>query len=480
MINLIKNELTKIFHKKGLYIFGAILLILMFFNLFISLRYGDQLVDRLDSFYYESLEEGLDSYDLSNPEDASWYVQDKTDLETYQLLKEYAYESPEYYYIDTIGNPLIETMYHAKYIEKDDEKYNQAKEEYEAFLSSLNNYDWRHLVLSEQEKVKEQISALEGSISSDSEEAESVKKEIEALQYQVEGYQFRLDRDIAPAYTKESALVETYVSSATEYASLSKDESYYKDRNALLSKRETEENYYVSKYKLENEFVIKESSLQDNFTSSFLGIDIFVLIAIFIVAGGIVSEEFNKGTIKQLLVRPHSRAKILLSKMIAAVIAVLLFSVFYYLADFVVEAIECGEMQSLWQPMVVYDFHKSAIVEYSTISYCFIHWLAVLPVYAIIFMFVLFMGAFTLNTAGTIVAGFALYFLSDLVDVLAPQKITAFLPTSCWNFTEYLFGGVSSNPYASLGLSVVVCVLTFAVLTAAAFLCFQRRDIKNQ
>lgn len=480
LINLIKNELIKIFHKKGLYILGVILFVIMLLNVVISLQFESQLFDGLDNFYYETLEEGLDSYDLSNSEDVSWYVQDKTELEVYHLLKEYEYTSPEYYYIDTVGSSFIEDMYNAQYIEKNEEAYLLAKEKYDTFLSTLENYDWRSHITEEMENTKKQISAFEESAASASLSEEDIQREIEELQYQVDGYQFRLDKDIAPAYTSLSDLVDTYVSSAVAYASLSKDESYYKDRTDLLAKREVEENYFTSKYKLENDLLVSDNSLQQNFTYTFLGVDFFLLIAIFIVAGGILSEEFNKGTIKQLLVRPHSRIKILFSKMIAAFLAIVFFGVVYYFVDFIMEAIQCGEIQSFWQPMVVYDFNKHAVVLYSTLSYCFIHFLAVLPIYAIIFIFVFFMGAFTLNTAGTIVAGFALYLFSDFVTILAPKKITAFLPTCCWNFTEYLFGGISSNPYASLGLSIFICLLTFVLLAFASFVVFRRRDIKNQ
>ena len=40
------------------------------------------------------------------------------------------------------------------------------------------------------------------------------------------------------------------------------------------------------------------------------------------IAGTIVSEEFNKGTIKLLLVKPYTRNKILLSKFITTLIMI--------------------------------------------------------------------------------------------------------------------------------------------------------------
>ena len=55
----------------------------------------------------------------------------------------------------------------------------------------------------------------------------------------------------------------------------------------------------------------------------------FILIFSVIVAGTIVSNEFQKGTIKLLLTRPYSRNKILLSKYIVSIISILIFIILF-------------------------------------------------------------------------------------------------------------------------------------------------------
>ena len=197
---------------------------------------------------------------------------------------------------------------------------------------------------------------------SEGEDTSNIEQELVNINYQLEGINYRLNDGIAPSYNANSTLVDTYVSSALQYDGMKKDEDLYSDRGELINKREVEESYYTSKYKLDNKIYNEGyETTQAQVISMFSSVDIFILIALFIIIGGIVSEEFNKGTIKQLLVRPHSRAKVLTSKIVAGVIALIIFSLVYFIANLISFWIVNGEVGSLLQTVVVYDFNLSRI-----------------------------------------------------------------------------------------------------------------------
>ena len=59
---------------------------------------------------------------------------------------------------------------------------------------------------------------------------------------------------------------------------------------------------------------------------------ISLLVAV-LIASGIISDELDKGTIKQLLVKPFTRNKIFMSKLIASMIIVLFFMVYITLLN---------------------------------------------------------------------------------------------------------------------------------------------------
>ena len=69
MIKLIKNELSKVIHKKAIYILAIITILFTALSGFI-IKLAANIDDIFTSdTYVESLESTLDYYDLDNPED---------------------------------------------------------------------------------------------------------------------------------------------------------------------------------------------------------------------------------------------------------------------------------------------------------------------------------------------------------------------------------------------------------------------------
>ncbi|MPQ43607.1 ABC transporter permease subunit [Clostridium tarantellae] len=88
------------------------------------------------------------------------------------------------------------------------------------------------------------------------------------------------------------------------------------------NQKEMEEKINRNWYSLENnlpqlEFIKDARSVINGTYEVFI---ILIVLVIIIISGGIVSSEFSKGTIRLLLIRPVSRWKILLSKLLATLI----------------------------------------------------------------------------------------------------------------------------------------------------------------
>ena len=58
-------------------------------------------------------------------------------------------------------------------------------------------------------------------------------------------------------------------------------------------------------------------------------------------------------------------------------------------------------------------------------------------------------------------------------------KYLSWVPSLCWDFTDYLFGGISSYKYSNLYLSLFVSIVTFLIFFIGSFICFKKKDIKN-
>lgn len=484
MAKLVKNELVKIFHKKGIYILSGILTAIMLLSLVVSkIDLGSLLEENFSDTYYDTLEKTLETYDLNDKDEVMWYIDGKVDLEMHNLTKDLDYESPEYYYIDNEIQSILTNMYNAKYLNKNNEEYEAYQKQYDEIVKNLEHFDWKVSVRESRDALLKDRDSLTAQLKEASTDAlkESLQEEIEGIGYQIKALDYRLNNDVAPAYADDSYMVDNYVSAAFSYSSLNKDESVYKDRAELIRKREIVKEYNEAKYKIENNIVSSGNiTLQDEAMTIFNQTDMFVLIAFLIIAGGIIAEEFNKGTIKQLLLRPFTRGKILTSKIIAAVIATFIFACFYYFMDLLIVGLMNNEFKSIFEPIVVYNFNTESIVLYSTFTYCLKCLLAVLPEYFMMFSLCILVGILTTNTVACVVSVFGVSVLHGLLSMSLPEKIMAFMPTSCMNFTQYLFGGISTNKYQTLLSSSIIYAITLIVIVAISYMAFKKKDIKNQ
>lgn len=481
MINLIKNELIKVFSKKSIYILAIVTTIFMGLNVAIY-KFSES--GDLNETLVSVVEENLHNYDMKDPEELLWYVEDLSNVEMNKLASKYEQGSWQKTMVFTKAYDYIYRMNEAKYIDKDDIAYNECKNNYDEFVSKINAGDWKVFVLYEKELYEKELAMNESLLSGELEDKERlrIEKSIEKLKYSIEGVNMRLERNIAPDVSFLSSQVDRYVSSASSFVDYDKNEKNYVSRSELVAKRDIESDMYESKYMVEHEISSKNAFdasvlVRDEFSVAIL----FVIVAIIIVASTIMAEEYSKGTIKQLLIKPYSRGKILLSKYITCLMVFGIFVLFYFILSVVAYGF-VGSYSDYLNPIVVYDFVSNSIKEYNLIVYCLLHLLALLPQYLIILSLSFFASTIVANTSVAMIISFISYFAGSIINVLIEAnniKYLAWFPTMCWDLTSYLFGGISSFQYSSLGLSITVSLIVLLVLIIISFGLFKKKDIKN-
>ncbi len=337
------------------------------------------------------------------------------------------------------------------------------QEELNKLIANIDNFDWKGILKEDKEELKAELDFTETD-----DEKKIIEDKILAIDY-------RIRNDVAPSYGSGSRLVEQFLSASGEYYHIDRDKEDMKHAEKVVI-QEKEKAYYEHKYKIENDWVLKKSFEEIFYIFSEVSMDI--LLAIILIAGGIVAEEFNKGTIKQLFVRPYSRWKILTSKIIAAFMAFLAFIIFYSVATIIVETILGADIKTLFDTVPVYNFNTKQVVEYNSLAYLGINFLAILPEYILYLIVCVFVGVITTNTVASIAAVFALQLIPALITF--PDKIAAYLPFNNFNFNQYLFGGMAVNQYQTLWSSIIVAILTIALLMIVMFYIFKKKDVKNQ
>ncbi|MBS3681587.1 ABC transporter permease [Ornithinibacillus massiliensis] len=203
------------------------------------------------------------------------------------------------------------------------------------------------------------------------------------------------------------------------------------------------------------------------------------LISLFtiIVAAGILANEFKWGTIKLILIRPISRAKILLSKYVAVLLFAIYTLIFLVIFSVIVGALFFG-IDGLNPYMVV---EKASGLEYAPI----IKEVAVgygLKVVNLVMMATFAFMISSIFRSSGIAIGTAVFLM------LAGNSIVLFFAEHSWSkyilfantdLSQYLNGSEPFIEGMSLTFSSIVLGIYFAIFIIASWLVFTKRDVAS-
>lgn len=258
-----------------------------------------------------------------------------------------------------------------------------------------------------------------------------------------------------------------------------------KDKLEYLEKQELNESIEkreISKYILENNVNInKTNDLRGLLKNLFSEYGLFIIVMVIMIAGTIVSEEFNKGTIKLLLVKPYSRKKILLSKFITVLIMIAFSIMAIVLMELVVGGIIFG-FDSLSIPVLEYNFNTQSLEQINIFAYLGIQILTQLPMIVLLATLAFCLSSIFTNSPIAIILPLLGFMGGDIINQLVIQfkvEFMKFFVSMNWNFNEYLFGNLPKMEGMTLRFSIVICLVYFLIMIIPTFMIFKRKNIKN-
>lgn len=490
MINLIKNELYKVFKRKSIYILLSIMLCIITLNTFLTKKYSiEDPVSTLTDQKYElqELKRTIDSYDKNSPGEKEEYYNTLSNIELYELTDKYKEPWKKILIRENLRD-IIHSMNNAKYIEKDIEAYNEYKKEYDKFLKELDSNSWKYFVNKEIKTATDEIASLEKEREK-AKNKELYNSRIKEEKNKLEKLKLRLEKDIPYDNNYLNTALEDYKQAPQTYKefkeSIIKNTSEFNIKEEYQIKRQYIEymkNNANNKYIIDNKVDINSpkttrnlliNTLSDNF--------LFIMIIVAAGAGSIVSTEFDKGTIKLLLIRPYSRNKILLSKYIVSMFMIIFAILSAFIMQLIIGGIFFG-FSSLNIPVVIYNFVQNKVMHINLFKYIFDNVLAVLPEF--ILLATLAFAISTITNVSTL--GVALPIVgvgaADIINLIAINRNIIplkYFVTLNWNFTNYLYGGVNSFPTLSIPFSILICAIYFLIMIITAFIVFNKRNIKN-
>ena len=459
MFNLIKNEVYKILHKRGTFI---VLIITALFITLVSYLIGHEQVN------YVSTEMNYNS-------DTGSVAENKTNQEMNELSKKYNDKTWQYYVMDYVYS-IISNYNYAKEGNYLDENIEN---EYNTIKKALTSDDWKYFVNVKTKSLKNELKDYEESLKSAT--SDKAKKDIEA-----EIYRINIDIEMNEYRLKENVKYgNDYINNAIdEVISLSSQVKTYETTTNEETKTQLEQsvkNYYKSRYILENkEDINNEQDLRFIMTNFYGEYMFLILVFGVMIAGAIVIEEYNKGTIKYLLITPYKRSTILLSKFITVIIFTILFIIISYLMQIIIGGLFLG-FGSLSNHVVEYNLATKSLEVMSLSKYVLLYSIANLPQIILLVTLAFAVSTIVGNTAFAIVITFAGVIGSSIINMFATMykiEILKYFVTTNWDFNYYLFGGTS--PYkTSLTHAIIVCIIYFLIMVITSFIVFNKKNIKN-
>ena len=481
MISLIQNELKKIFKKKSLLI--TLLVTLAFIiltNVLYKLDFGNSYYDYIEeeiSFYREQLKT------LDPEKDKDMYAQYKTELEVYQLVKKYDEKSWQAKIIQSEMRSCISNINYYTYQEKSDSGLKIAKAKYNEYIKRLDTDDWRYFAEEEVKEKNTEIDELKAM-----QEKTTNKLEIKELQSQIRGYEisrqiatWRLEKDIPYGNDYKNNCLNSYMVAMEDIRSydFGETEKNYDSKKQYYKAQETAA---INKYDIENGTTVGDtSSAKGILLSTFDEYEIFLIVMFMMTAGVIVSEEFGKGTIKLLLIKPYKRSTILASKFITSIIVAIIVILLVLLMQFVVGGLIQG-FDSFRNPTIIYDHTINNVKQINTIQYLAMQALGKAPMYILLMTLAFAFSTIFTNSALAITISLLGYMGSSVINMLALNlKLNwiKYFVTPNWNLTEYFWGGIPTFEGITLPFSIAIIVIYMVIMLVPTFIIFQKKNIKN-
>ena len=485
MSRLIKNELIKIFKKKSLYI---LLIVTLGFVILSNLMYKYYQNGTTSSYYSDSYieyaEEQLKELDPERSSDTKLYIEYKSLLDTNEIMNEFKESGWQIEIISSnISNYITEKNTYLYGAEKDENQANKINEKINDLLEKLRNDDWKYFANEELDIAQENLNMLEEERKNteDKQRIESLEQEIRIAKINVEVAKYRLDEEIRYGSDYLNNALEDFQNQSQAISQLenTKEEKSFQEEKEY---RETVAKRELNRYMIENHVNINEGDDLRGILSRFFNeYGLFLIVIVVMVAGTIVSEEFNKGTIKLLLVKPYNRTKILFSKFVAILVIIVFSTLAVILMELLVGGLVFG-LDSLSIPIVKYDFTTNMLQEINIFEYLGVSIITVLPVMLLLGTLAFALSTIFTNSPVAIALPLLGYMGSSIINQLAllyDIKIIKYFVTANWDFSQYLFGKMPMMEGLTPVFSGIICLIYFLIMIIPTFIVFKKKNIKN-
>jgi ABC-2 type transport system permease protein len=237
---------------------------------------------------------------------------------------------------------------------------------------------------------------------------------------------------------------------------------------------DAENKLKIAGYRLENDM----PTPPDNPWSALLtfsGLEEMVMIFAITIAADMVAGEYTAGTMKLLLIRPHSRTKILFSKYIAVFLFAVVMLALLVVCGYVTNALFYG-MGNVHTTDLFLNQQGQIVQQNVVMQVIKMYGLSIFPVMG----YVTF--AFTVSTVlrnSALAVGISLFIIiigNSMIEATAKMEWLKYLPFPNSDISLYIFH-LPARPEMTLGFSISVLLVYIVILSLVSWAVFKKCDV---
>ena len=318
--------------------------------------------------------------------------------------------------------------------------------------------------------------------------------EIKTLEISKQALEWRLEKNISYTKSNMNSFISIWeqnqntieqIKDSEKTQSLTSEDKY--------SQKNAEATAAICKYAIENNIQDKKALFKEsecilgtdadmNLINVFSGYSIFIIILIVVIAGTIISEEFNKGTIKLLLVRPYKRTKILVAKFLTCIIMLIFTFLAVGLMQYIISGFTYG-FGNFTGDITIYNYSSSSVQTIGLLQYVLLMAVSVMPMFILLMTLAFALSTIFTNSPIAIALPLLGMMGTDIINQLAysfeKAKFLMYFVTPNWDLSIYLFGKMPQFEPISLPFSIMICVIYFVIMVVTSLIIFNKKDIKN-
>lgn len=282
-------------------------------------------------------------------------------------------------------------------------------------------------------------------------------------------------QQMVDSYKQDLALGSSTSGEVPDGVTIEADEGYYMTPS-LRSFYERE--VALMEYRIEHDIPPASEYSVWTFVNDSTGLISLVGLLVIIVASGIVANEFSKGTIKNLLIKPYKRWKILLAKYFTTIFFLVFMLAILFISSLILGWLLFGTGQDTSSIHLMYMNGK--VVEQNIVIYLMItYFFNSLSIFLLATMAFMISSVFRVSGLAIGISIFLL-FTGDLVTNLLAGKFewAKYILFANTNLMVYFDG----TPYVegmTIIFSIIMMLIYFLLFMVLAFSVFVRRDVAS-